>query len=395
MAPQPYDYGFRPWSSVIKEGGEVVRGGIDSAFAGVRAGQARAAKTEEENRALHPLTQKYYQKVLNGEMTPAEAAVAAHTEIDANQNGIPDSQEQLPATAPPSYMGGGGPESGDHMTEPAASGGYGLPTNVAPSMTRGMGPDEGQNMDPPLAQSSLRTGGMRATAAQPPPQPAMPPLTVRNLPELEAISRDVAARRQTGLSYNQRLGLKDKDVEGKVTVEDVKAKNAEALAGVKATFAEKMQKARLEGRATEVEAQLAQRNSEMWLKYIERLQDFKNRIEVAEINGRHQEAAALKSQASAFYKANVAGAADITNTLPFLANDPEARGMFGELRSRASSVYGEIAATEVAVPPAAKNGPATSGAKSFKMKFPDQSVHNVPADKVEAAKKKGGELTGE
>lgn len=380
---------------------DLVHSGVNAAAGGLREYAAKQAKSEEENRALHPLTQKYFQKVMSGEMTPAEAAVAAHTEIDANQNGIPDSQEQsLPATAPPSYMGGGGPESGDHMTEPAAAGGYGLPTNVAPSMERGVGPDAGQEMDRSLARSSLRTGGMRAASAQPMPQPAMPPLTVRNLPELEAVTRDVQARRPSGITYDQRLGLKDKDVEGKVTVEGVKAKNAEALAGVKATFAEKMQKARLEGRATEVEAQLAQRNSEMWLKYIEHLQDLKNRIEVAEINGRHQEAAALKSQASAFYKANVAGAADITNTLPFLANDPEARGMFGELRSRASSVYGEIAATEVAVPPAAKKGPATSGAKSFKMKFPDPNkpgefiIHDVSADKVEAAKKKGGELTG-
>lgn len=368
MASQPYDYGFRPWSSVIKEGGEAVRGGIDSAFAGVRAGQARAAKTEEENRALHPLTQKYYQKVLSGEMTPAEAAVAAHTEIDANQNGIPDSQEQLPATAPPSYMGGGGPESGDHMTEPAASGGYGLPTNVAPSMERGVGPDAGQEMDRPLAQSSLRTGGMRATAAQPPPQPAMPPLTVRNLPELEAISRDVAARRQARnntLTDEQWRDREDIKTQNKIKVEEKKGGNALTLEDKKAETKKDLFKQGLE-QAWKIE----------WQRHLDRLQAMKDELDIATLKGDGEAIARIHAEAVR-YAADQGVVGKIRSSINDFASE-EAQKEALELYNRSHRI-----ATTMAAETSSPTAPTTKTKTKLKSKKTATSYLVSPDGKIQ------------
>lgn len=147
-----------------------------------------------------------------------------------------------------------------------------------------------------------------------------------------------------------------------------------------------------------METQLAQRNVEMWLRHIQHLETLKNRLEVATINGDKKVEAAIKGEAAAYYRANVSGAASIANTLPFLANDPEAREMFGELKSRAEGAYEPFKQVSTPTMPKVK-GPPTSNAKSFKMKFTGSDgssfIESVPANEVEAAKKKGGVLTTE
>lgn len=97
--PMLSDAGFGRYADVINGAGDRVRQGM-------QAGQEKDAAAAEQNRALHPATAKWLQKVMNGEMSPADAAAAAHQEIDSSSQ--------------PSRLGNSGEQGHGGMLSPAS-----------------------------------------------------------------------------------------------------------------------------------------------------------------------------------------------------------------------------------------------------------------------------------
>ncbi len=225
----PYitEAGARPWSDVINETGDRVRG----AFQDVRQHNDRVA---EGNRAVHPTSQKWLQKMLSEGMDPAEAAAQAHAEIDANNNGIPDRMEGIKNL--------GGPAVGGNMTEP------GTPSWAPDAEERTVSVDVPQGFDSkpqglaamsraPAAPKPSYASGWNPGASQP------QAFTNRDMPVVNKILDYKAASRPRGLSYEERGLLEDRKSSNTQTRDDNKASNTlvrdEQRANVFASAAEK------------------------------------------------------------------------------------------------------------------------------------------------------------
>lgn len=412
----PYisDYGARPWSEVINEVGGGIRGAIEKRQATDAADELKAKGEAEQNRALHPATQKWLQKVLSGEMSPTEAAVAAHQEIDAGQAPASAGSTQAPD---PSMMGSGGKlgESGN---------------------------DQGQMPPTPQPQQ-----GLRAAVSQP-----QRPLTVRDAGDIEKLAPVMAAsqrRSGTGVSETDaetRIRLKGEE-ERKTLTEKEKGRNTRA--GNAITSRENMQQRQLDARAAEAV-----------VRHEDRISALSNALDIAirsnasaaQVAGIKAEAALIASDDSSVAKelSSIMRDESVSEDTRRLAADANNRR--AELRARIGSAqpvpsYGGAGQPEgpaapgvpldtptipggenlppeipnLGVPaksPAAMQQPGkkplpvtvpvseppnTYGAAvpdpsalparsegSVKMKFPDGSVHVVSADKVAKAKIKGG-----
>lgn len=122
---------------------------------------------QKENRALHPAVQKWLQKVMNGEMTPAEAAAAAHQEIDGSgQPGGMSAPPMVQATEP-SRLGGPG-EQGQMGGMQGAAGGAPMPATRQPSPYGGgmQGAATERPMNAMDLQDAQRVGSMAAPYAR-------------------------------------------------------------------------------------------------------------------------------------------------------------------------------------------------------------------------------------
>lgn len=97
----PYinDFGAKPWTEVIDNVGTGLQNVLQR-NANIDTQRENEQKAEtEKNRLLHPATQKWMRKIMTGEMTPVEAAAAAHQEIDS-------------ISGPPMVSGGQAPQPG-------------------------------------------------------------------------------------------------------------------------------------------------------------------------------------------------------------------------------------------------------------------------------------------
>ena len=368
---------------------DLVQGGV-SAFARGMEGHAERQRQEglqkaalarneaEQNRALHPLAQKYFAEVAAGRMTPAEASVAAHHEIDANNNGIPDVQEQ-------------------GILSRTGSQGQALGSQPTADMPGAPAEAEARTIQIPVERGFDRPPqGLRQAAQAPAPQ--QQPLRQRDLPTLELMAKTQQANRPaSGLSYDQRVGLEGVKQGGQQVLEGKRQEGRERIAGQKAGYFDRAAQAQREGKTADLRETLAARWREKWLEHLDRLEGFKTRIAQA---GTGAEAVRIRAEASK-YAANVRGAAGIRSSIPELAQDPEAMAFAAELEEKVRGL-----AQEVTTPAPAPQGPApapqpikgpvpapqfkTGKTEGFKMKFPDGSVHTVTADKLAAAKARGG-----
>ncbi len=185
------DYGAGSTADAINSAGDRIRGSFDAA-------RQRDAASAEQNRLLHPKTNAWLQKVINGEMTPAEAAAAAHSEIDG---------EKLLAR------------------DPSKLGEYGEQGMTAPP--GGMSPK------PPLMPTSVAPdSGMTA------------PFTARDAEDAANIGKisSSSAGAKANLQYvkNQgNMGVQSLRNEGNVATTGMKVKGAGERAGLRAETSDK------------------------------------------------------------------------------------------------------------------------------------------------------------
>lgn len=318
----PYiaDYGQRPWSEVINEVGGGIRGAIAQRQASDEADVQKETARQEQNRALHPATQKWLRKVMSGEMTPAEASVGAHSEIDALQGQAPADAAGVQAPDP-SMMASGGK--------------LGSP-----------GVDQGQMPQAPQPQQGLRA------AIQAPERP----FTVRDAGDLEKLAPVVSAARQRpgGLSESDaesRIRLKA-ELEGANTDKKEAGKTARAGAGI--TSREHMQNKQLQARAAE-----AVTNHE------DKLSAIKGRLDVAIQNGASaKEVAGIKAEAMLIASDDSASARELQSIMRDDKVDEDTRRLAADANNRRAELRARIGSAQP-VPsyggPGAVQGPAAPG----------------------------------
>lgn len=122
----------------------------------------RIQQNQESSRLLHPATAKWLQKIVSGEMSPAEAAAAAHNEIDGGTGG---------GMPPPQKLGGAGEQGrGGGMNQAALT---------------------------PEAQSLINN---------PEQQSAQPRFTQRDLADAYKVSQTAAPQMRANTAYNAEQG---------------------------------------------------------------------------------------------------------------------------------------------------------------------------------------------
>lgn len=280
--------GVKPWADVISDTGD----GINRSIQGVQSHNAGVDKQnetrKESNRAVHPLAQKYLQKVLGGEMAPDEAAALAHAEIDADGNGVPDAQERGLA---------GNAKLGEDET--AAVGGLSALPAAPKPIVRGTGPVE--------------------------------PVRNRDMGVMEEVLKNQAAMRpRNGLTNEEWTRREDVKTANKGKVIEAQGEVNTKRDTAKAGFRQNLQTAVNEGRMTQVEAQLAATKEIEWQKHLDRMMALEERllrannaVEVAKINAESRELAAA-----------IRTAGSIRSSIPQLAQDPDALSYAKELETR-------------------------------------------------------------
>lgn len=419
----PYinDYGARPWSEVINEVGGGIRGAIAQKQQRDDVEEQRGRAEAEQNRALHPATQKWAQKVLSGEMTAAQAAVAAHTEIDGMQGQAPTGGSPAPD---PAMMSSGG-KLGD------------------------TGQDQG--MMPPAPQPQQ---GLRSAISEP-----ERPFTVRDAQDLEKLAPVMAAsQRRSG------TGVSEADAEARIAAKGEQERKT--LAEKEGGRNDRLGRT-LTSRENTAEKTRQARAAEVIQKHDEKIATLNNALDIAiRHNESAEKVAAIRSEAQLIASDDSAVAKELSSIMRDDALDEDnrrhladANNRRAELRARVGSAlpvpsYGGGNAVQgpaapgvpvppvrgaplqpdastpeippvipnLGVPPAqpggkplsvtkAVNEPApgttygppvsdpsalparkdsTKGPRMVKMRFPSGNVHDVPADQADAVAKSKG-----
>ncbi len=399
----PYTGGL---ANAINSAGDRVNGALDEVSAYRSAEAARGRAETEQNRALHPETQNWLKKVMSGEMTPAQAAVAAHGAIDAQQVPMGPVPEASPGFA-------GGKLADDGAPSNTALASYGAP-----------------NSGPSLAQPQ--------SYAQPPPPPEpRTPFKVRDAADLAKLAplADATRNRNTGMTFEERKALEGVKTGGRIEVEGVKGAQRSAGARSAQDFKLEYQKRAEQGIGDRQKNQLAQKRWDTTLRMETALAVANAQLE--QIRMGHGDSTALAilklkadqlntdkgivktevgSNAEIFDDPEAAAIRDakmkeidegtiaLKKAIEQLENKPSAGSGSVEITSKkkgpaaavpapGTAPKGEVAPPSQALPdpfalPTRKDkGPA---AQSINMKFPDGKVHPVSRDKVEAARRKGG-----
>lgn len=208
--PMYSDAGAGNYAGVINAAGDRIR---DQLGQNIAQSQQRA----DQNRLLHPSVNTWLQKVMAGEMTPAEAAAAAHAEIDGASGGsMPSAAQRL---GEPGEQGMGG--AAQVRTVPVGRsemGGYNLPM-----MAGEPPPTPMPHMSEP---PGLTRGGMGGAAA---------PMTQRDLMDAQRVG-SIAAPFQRIAGQNERSAA---DRASRETIADLNNTGKNERADKKEKFEEK------------------------------------------------------------------------------------------------------------------------------------------------------------
>lgn len=243
-------------------------------------------------------------------------------------------------TAPPSYMGGGGPNAGTTETEPAAFGGYGLSNTPPPATTPGIGPDA--NGAP---SEGLSRPQMQGRPSMPSPRPAMSndgPMThgdvgeyLRMAPLFQAESaRRKEANKPPPRDYLGEIALRAtaKGTEDRKT-EDQKTEHKKETITLSENFKNK--------RFNDVNAREWQRN--IW-HHEDVLRGIEERLELGKTTA--QDKTDLMR-----YLGEIQAAARERTSIPELADDKDAKDFGQSMEDRAKQDLIRMEARKSATPP--------------------------------------------
>lgn len=243
-------------------------------------------------------------------------------------------------TAPPSYMGGGGPNAGTTETEPAAFGGYGLSSTPQPATTTGVGPDA--NGAP---TEGLSRPPMQGRPSMPSPRPAMSndgPMThedtleyLRMAPLFQAESaRRKEANKPPPRDYLGEIALRAtaKGTEDRKT-EDQKVEHKKETITLSENFKNK--------RFNDVNAREWQRN--IW-HHEDVLRGIEERLELGKTTA--QDKTDLMR-----YLGEIQAAAKERTSIPELADDKDAKDFGQSMEDRAKQDLIRMEARKSATPP--------------------------------------------
>lgn len=312
------DFGAMPNAEAVNQTGDRIRQAWQQ-------GQARDAQEQEQNRLLHPATQKWLQKVMSGEMTAAQAAVAAHSEIDAQGFQSPDMQ---------------------------ASGG-----KLGDATEQGMGAPQ---MPPPQS--------LREAATAP-----MPPMTVRDAGDFERLAPAAGALRP-----RSGTGVPESDMEARIRLkaelDDKALTKKEAGKGARLTQT-------LTSREVMAQKEIEFKAAKMVQDREVALQGIKAKLDIAmQRNATEREIAAIKIEASKILAADSANARMLGS---LMEQTPDMDEAIRRNNANADQANAELRArVGTAIPDAGAGGPASglTGGQSLVPEGPAQEMNQSTPD---------------